>query len=81
MPDKQKLIVHIGNEEIDVPLPNGMTLRTQNKDCNKNQKVCAKMDGNLVCAKIIMKENNEGQFEFFSLVPCKYNQNGKVMEI
>jgi hypothetical protein len=81
MHDKQKLFVHIGDKTVDVPLPEGMTLRPQNPACNKQQKVCAKMGENLVCAKLIMKEDSHGNFEYFSLEPCQKSDNKKVFEI
>jgi hypothetical protein len=76
-----KVVITVNGTIYEIPLPNGMTLRKQSDTCNKNQKICMNMEGNLVCAKLIMKEDPHGNFEFFDLQPCKYNKNGKVMKI
>lgn len=73
--------IKVNGEDIEIPVPNGFSLRHQNPDCTAKNHLCSKLDGNLVCTKLILKENSHGEFELLSFEPCSKNKSGKIMEI
>lgn len=73
--------ITIDGKAYDLPLPNGMTLRQQNPDCNNKGCICATMNKNLVCCKLTLKSDKDGSFEFFEMNPCSKNKNKVIMEI
>ncbi len=81
MTENKKIKLIINGKEKLIPVPLGFELREQNPECNKESKICATLDGNLVCCRIKLSIDEDGDLEIFDLNPCCKNETGKIMEL
>lgn len=65
-------------EELKIPLPQGIELRSQNRECNKKQCLCAVyLKKSLVCLEINPHEE-DGQKVIYTMRPCSKSQTQKI---
>lgn len=79
-----KIVVNLDGTKYDLPMPIGMTTRKeQNPNCTAKNSVCCDLNGNLVCAKIILRTDKDGIFNIFELSPCSQQKgkNKKIMDV
>ena len=73
----ETITVEVNGEKIKVPVPNGFTLRKQNPDCASKGCVCAILNHSLVCCKMQLKQEKNGDFSLFQINPCSKG-DGKI---
>jgi hypothetical protein len=69
--------IKVNGEDVEIPIPNGFKLRKGCADCIKEQKICANLNGSLVCCTLELKQEKDG-FSLFQIEPCSKFGNGKI---
>lgn len=74
----QTIKIKLNGEDVEIPIPNGFELRKRCKDCIQENKICATLNKSLVCCKLELKKQENGDFSLFQIEPCSKFGNGKI---
>ena len=74
---QETITITVNEEKLEIPVPNGFSLRKSNPNCAKRGCMCAVLNGSLVCCRMELKQKPNGEFSLFELNPCSKG-NGKI---
>ena len=84
MIDKHKIIVNIDGKKYEIPLPkdSGLEVReTQDSGCNSKGCICGLFRSQLVCLKLNLKPDENGNLDLCEMRACSKNPDSPKIKV